>query len=71
MARNEISVNLGELFVTFVTENEYPDIFDDMTNRVRKLTLDIISDLRENGFDLDNLFETPDSDEDEDEDEDA
>lgn len=63
MARNTISVNIGELWLTIETEHDYPDVIDDMVSRMRKMVLGVVTDLRDAGLELDNLFEPIDDEE--------
>lgn len=56
MAKNEVNVNLGELFVSITTDHDYPDVIDDMIRRTRELCRGIIEDIKINGVDIDDLF---------------
>lgn len=58
MAKNEVNVNIGELFISITTEHSYPDVIDDMIKRTRELARGIIEDIKLNGVDIDNLFES-------------
>lgn len=71
MARNEININVGQLFISVVTEHDYPDVIDDMANKARKLTKEVLTDMREVGVDMEDLVESLDSDYEDDEEEDA
>ena len=57
MARNEVHINVGQLFVSVVTEHNYPDVIDDMAGRARNLTKEILSDMREVGIDIEDIVE--------------
>lgn len=74
MAKNEVNVNIGELFISITTDNNYPDVIDDMIRRTRELARGIIEDIKLNGVDIDDLFaslHTSDFEDDEDTEEDA
>lgn len=74
MARNEIHINIGQLFVSVVTEHNYPDVIDDMSHKARELTKNVLADMREVGVDLDDIVESlssQDFEDDEGEEEDA
>lgn len=57
MARNEININIGNLYVSVVTEHDYPDVIDDMANKARQLVKDILKDMRENGVDIEDIID--------------
>lgn len=71
--RNEVSMNLGELFITIVTSHDYPDVIDDMTKRARELAKGVLEDAKLVGVDIHDIFEgvSPQDFDDEDEEEDA
>lgn len=74
MAKNEVNVNIGELFISIATDHSYPDVIDDMIKRTRELARGIIEDIKLNGVDIDDLFaslHTSDFEDDEDTEEDA
>jgi len=76
MAKNEVNVNIGELFISITTDHSYPDVIDDMIKRTRELARGIIEDIKLNGVDIDDLFASLhpsqfESDDDEDTEEDA
>ena len=74
MAKNEVNVNIGELFISITTDHNYPDVIDDMIKRTRELARGIIEDIKINGVDIDDLFaslHTSDFDDGEDTEEDA
>ena len=74
MAKNEVNVNIGELFVSITTDHDYQDVIDDLIRRTRELCRGIIEDIKINGVDIDDLFaslHTSDFDDDEDSEEDA
>jgi len=56
MAKNEVNVNIGELFISITTDHNYPDVIDDMIKRTRELARGIIEDVKINGVDIDDLF---------------
>lgn len=56
MAKNEVNVNIGELFISITTDHSYPDVIDDMIKRTRELARGIIEDIKLNGVDIDDLF---------------
>lgn len=56
MAKNEVNVNIGELFISINTDHNYPDVIDDMIKRARELAKGIIEDIKINGIDIDDLF---------------
>lgn len=56
MAKNEVNVNIGEIYISIATDNNYPDVIDDMINRARNLCRGIIEDIKINGADIDDIF---------------
>lgn len=73
MTLNAVHINIGELMVSIETEQNYPDVVDDMTGRARKLLKGVLEDMKTVGVDFEDLIEgirTADYD-DEDEEEEA
>jgi hypothetical protein len=74
MPKNEVNVNIGEVYVSITTDHDYPDVIDDLIRRTRELCKGIIEDIKINGADIDDIFASlhpsqfEDADDDEDED---
>lgn len=58
MAKNEVNINIGEVFISVTTEHDYPDVIADLIARARELTRNVLVDMKELGVSIEDIVES-------------
>lgn len=58
MAKNEVNINIGDIFISVTTEHDYPDVIADLIARARELTRHVLGDMKELGVDIEDIVES-------------
>jgi hypothetical protein len=55
--KNEVNINVGEIYISIATEHDYPDVISDLIARARELTRNVLGDMKTLGVDLEDIVE--------------
>lgn len=55
--KNEVNINVGEIYISVATEHDYPDVISDLIARARELTRNVLGDMKSLGVDLEDIVE--------------